>query len=59
MALATLHLTAEGVFVFVRGRDLCDITHALDALLAPLARLDTRRGERRLIYSDGTWRIDP
>ncbi len=32
---------------------------ALDALPIQLARLDTRREERRLIYNDGTWRIDP
>jgi len=57
--LATLQLKAEGVFVSIRARDLRDITQALDALPAPLARLDTRRGERRLVYSEGTWRIDP
>jgi hypothetical protein len=58
-APATLQLKADGVFVSLRGRDLRDITHALAALSAPLARLDTRRGERRLVYNDGTWRIDP
>jgi len=56
---ATLQLKADGVFVSVRGHDLCDITHALDALPAQLARLDTRREERRLVYAEGTWRIDP
>jgi len=56
---ATLQLKADGVFVSIRGRDLRDITTALDALPAPLARLDTRRGERRLVYSEGAWRIDP
>jgi len=56
---ATLQLKADGVFVSVRGRDLCDITQALDALPAQLARLDTRREERRLVYSEGVWRIDP
>ncbi len=59
MAPATLQLKADGVFVSVRGRDLRDITQALDALPAPLARLDTRHEERRLIYSEGVWRIDP
>jgi len=58
-APATLQLKADGVFVSVRGRDVFDITQALDALPAPLARLDTRRGERRLVYAEGTWRIDP
>jgi len=58
-APATLQLKADGVFVSVRGRDLIDITTALDALPAQLARLDTRREERRLVYSEGAWRIDP
>jgi len=58
-APATLQLKADGVFVSVRGRDLIDITTALDGLPAQLARLDTRREERRLIYSEGVWRIDP
>jgi hypothetical protein len=58
-APATLQLKVDGVFVSVRGRDLVDITTALDGLPAQLARLDTRRGERRLVYSEGTWRIDP
>jgi len=58
-APATLQLKADGVFVSVRGRDLFDITQALDALPAQLTRLDTRREERRLIYSEGVWRIDP
>jgi len=58
-APATLQLKADGVFVSIRGRNLRDITQALDALPAPLARLDTRREERRLVYNDGTWRIDP
>jgi len=47
------------VFVSVRGRDVFDITQALDALPAQLTRLDTRREERRLVYSEGAWRIDP
>jgi len=58
-APATLQLKADGVFVSVRGRDLFDITTALDALPAQLTRLDTRRAERRLVYSEGSWRIDP
>ncbi len=58
-APATLQLKADGVFVSVRGRDLFDITTALDGLPAQLARLDTRREERRLVYSEGSWRIDP
>ena len=58
-APATLQLKADGVFVSIRGRDLVDITTALDGLPAQLARLDTRRGERRLVYSEGAWRIDP
>ncbi len=57
--LATLQLKAEGVFVSIRARDLIDITTTLDGLPAHLAHLDTRRGERRLVYSDATWRIDP
>ncbi len=56
---ATLQLKADGVFVSVRGRNLRDITQALDALPAQLTRLDMRREERRLIYAEGTWRIDP
>jgi len=58
-AQATLQLKADGVFVSIRGRDTLDIINALDALPAQLARLDTRREERRLIYSEGAWRIDP
>jgi len=58
-APATLQLKADGVFVSIRGHDLCDITTALDALPAQLARLDTRREERRLVYAEGAWRIDP
>ncbi len=58
-APATLQLKADGVFVSIRGRDLFDITQALDALPVQLARLDTRREERRLVYSEGVWRIDP
>jgi len=58
-APATLQLKADNVFVSLRGRDLRDITQALDALPAHLARLDTRHGERRLVYSEGAWLIDP
>ncbi len=58
-APATLQLKADGVFISIRGRDLLDITTALDALPAQLARLDTRREERRLVYAEGAWRIDP
>jgi len=58
-APATLQLKADGMFVSIRGRDLCDITTALDALPAQLARLDTRREERRLVYAEGAWRVDP
>ncbi len=58
-APATLQLKADGVFISIRGRDLFDITTTLDALPAQLARLDTRREERRLVYSEGAWRLDP
>ena len=58
-APATLQLKADGVFVSIRGCDLFDITQAIDGLPAQLARLDTRRGERRLVYAEGIWRIDP
>jgi len=58
-APATLQLKADGVFVSIRGRDILDITTALDALPAQIARLDTRRGERRLVHAEGAWRIDP
>ena len=58
-APATLQLKADGVFVSIRARDALDITCALDTLPAQLARLDTRREERRLVYSEGSWRIDP
>jgi len=58
-APATLQLKADGVFVSVRGHDLFDIMQALDALPAHLARLDTRREERRLVYAERAWRIDP
>jgi len=56
---ATLQLKADGVFVSIRSQDILDITQALDALPAQLARLDTRREERRLVYGEGSWRIDP
>jgi len=58
-APATLQFKADGVFVSVRCRDLIDITRTLDELPAHLARLDTRREERRLVYAEGVWRIDP
>jgi len=58
-APAMLQLKADDVFISLRGRDLLDIMLALDALPAQLARLDTRHGERRLVYSEGVWRIDP
>jgi hypothetical protein len=58
-APATLQLKADSVFVSIRGRDLFDITQALDGLPAQLARLDLRRGERRLVYTEGAWHIDP
>ena len=58
-APATLQLKADGVFVSIRSRDLIDITQALDGLPAQFARLDTRREERRLVYAEGAWRIDP
>jgi hypothetical protein len=58
-APATLQLKADGVFVSLRGRDLRDITQALDALPPQLARLDMRHRERRLVYAEGAWRIDP
>jgi len=58
-APATLQLKADGVFVSVRGRDTLDIITALDGLPAQLTRLDTRREERRLVYSESSWRIDP
>jgi len=59
---ATLQLKADGVFISVRARDALDITHALAALPAHLARLhpgSPRAMERRLVYGEGTWRIDP
>jgi len=56
---ATLQLKAAGVFVSIRAHDALDITQALDALPVQLARLDTRQEERRLVYSEGAWRIDP
>ncbi len=58
-APATLQLKADGVFVSVRAHDAFDTLAALDALPAQLARLDTRREERRLVYAEGAWRIDP
>jgi len=58
-APAMLQLKADGVFISIRGHNVFDITQALDALPAQLARLDTRREERRLVYSEGIWRIDP
>jgi len=58
-APATLQLKADGVFISIRGRDLLDITQALNALPAQFMRLDTHRRERRLVYSEGVWRIDP
>jgi len=59
VAPATLQLKADGVFVSIRARDLLDITSVLDGLPVRLARLDTHREERRLIYSEGVWHIDP
>jgi hypothetical protein len=59
---ATLQLKANGVFISVRARDTLDITSALTELSAHLARLhpgSSRSTERRLVYGEGTWRIDP
>ncbi len=47
------------MFISVRAHNLFDITQSLDAIPAQLARLDTRHEERRLVYSEGAWRIDP
>jgi len=58
-APATLQLKADGVFVSIRSQDILDITTAFDALPAQLARLDTHREERRLVYSEDVWHIDP
>ena len=62
LAPATLQLKADGVFISVRARDALDIMQALDALPAQLERLhpgSPRAMERRLVYGEGTWRIDP
>ncbi len=59
---ATLQLKADGVFISVRARDTLDIICALAGLPAHLARLhpgSPRAMERRLVYGEGTWRIDP
>ncbi len=56
---ATLQLKADGVFVSIGSQDILDITTALDALPAQLACLDTHREERRLVYSEDVWHIDP
>ncbi|MDQ2831656.1 MAG: hypothetical protein M3Y74_21735 [Chloroflexota bacterium] len=59
---ATLQLKADGVFISVRARDRLDITSTLMGLLAQLAHLhpgSPRAMERRLVYGEGTWRIDP
>ncbi len=58
-APATLQLKADDVFISLRSRDALDIIQALEALPAQLATLDTRREERRLVYSEGAWLIDP
>jgi hypothetical protein len=59
---ATLQLKVDGVFISVRARDRLDITSTLMGLLAQLAHLhpgSPRAMERRLVYGEGTWRIDP
>ncbi len=59
---ATLQLKADGVFISMRARDRLDITSALSGLPAQLARLhpgSPRATERRLVYGEGSWRIDP
>ena len=56
---ATLQLKADGMFVSIRSCDLLDITTALDGLPARLACFDTHREERRLVYSESSWHIDP
>ena len=59
---ATLQLKADGMFISVRARDRLDITSTLMGLLAQLAHLhpgSPRAMERRLVYGEGTWRIDP
>jgi len=59
---ATLQLKADDVFISVRARDRLDITSTLRGLLAQLAHLhpgSPRAMERRLVYGEGTWRIDP
>ncbi len=59
---ATLQLKADGVFISVRARDILDITSALVGLPAQLARLhpaSPRATERRLVYGEGAWQVDP
>jgi len=59
---ATLQLKADGVFISVRAKDILDITNELMGLLAQLARLHPSRPramERRLVYGEGGWHIDP
>jgi len=60
--LATLQLKADGVFISVRAKDALDITRALTGLPAHLARLhpgSPRATERRLVYGEGAWQVDP
>ena len=59
---ATLQLKAHGVFISVRARDRLDITNALMGLPAQLAHLhpsSPQAMERRLVYGEGAWHIDP
>ena len=59
---ATLQLKADGVFISVRAMDRLDITRALIGLPAQLTRLHPgglRVTERRLVYGEGAWQVDP
>ncbi len=59
---ATLQIKADGVFISVRAKDALDITCALTGLPAHLARLhpaSPRATERRLVYGEDTWQVDP
>jgi len=59
---ATLQLKADGVFISVCARDALDITSTLMGLPAQLAHLhpgSLRVTERRLVYGEGAWQVDP
>lgn len=58
-AFATLQLKAAHVFVSIWVRQEVDIMRVLDDLPVHLMHLGPSVGERRLVYGEDAWSVDP